>query len=849
MRKPIGRAATLGFLLTLVLLAANGFLALASLGRVARNERSVAHTHEVLAALESTIATVTEAETGQRGYLLTGDERYLAPYDDAVQRIADEVERLRDLTRDNAEQQARLPLLQEKIDAKRRELPRTIALLKEQGFDAARQVVLGGEGKAAMDDIRRVVDEMEQTEHALLRIRQKESQSGLNGAVLTVLIAFLLGVALVGLAYYLLRRDLAERARAETVLREQREWLQVTLSSIGDAVIATDAAGRVAFVNPVAEALTGWPQQDAVGAPLETVFAIVNEQSRRPAENPVERVLREGVVVGLANHTLLLARDGRETPIADSAAPIRGARAGPVGVVLVFRDVTAQREAEAARRAHEERLRLFVENSPAAIAMFDRDMRYLLVSRRWLADYNLGDQDLTGRSHYEVFPDLPERWKAAHRRCLAGAVEGAEEDRFVRADGSAEWLRWEVHPWRNERGEVSGIILFSEVITRRKQAEDALKEADRRKDEFLALLAHELRNPLAPIRTALHLLAVPGVDAPVAARARDVMERQVHHLIRLVDDLLDVSRIMRGKIELRREPVDLADVIARATEAAQPVLDARGQELTVSLPPQPLRLEADPVRLAQVVGNLLNNSAKFTAGAGRITLTAAREGEEVVLRVRDTGIGIPADMLAQIFEPFVQGDRSLDRARGGLGIGLTLVRRLVDLHGGRVEAHSAGPGQGSEFVVRLPALQPAARADGAGAEGGQAGPGPRAPSRRVLVVDDNVDAAESLALALRLAGHDVRVAHDGPSALDAARAARPDVVLLDLGMPVMDGYEVARRLRREPGLDGVRLVALTGWGQEEDRRRTREAGFDGHLVKPVEVDIIQAVLAEAGEPA
>jgi PAS domain S-box-containing protein len=843
MRKPIGKVATLGFVLTLVLLGANGFLALASLGRVTRNERWVAHTHKVLAALERTAATVTDAETGQRGYLLTGDDRYLAPYDDAVRRIADEVEQLRDLTRDNPEQQARIGLLAEKIDVKRRELARTIALRKEHGLDAARQVVLSGEGKVAMDDTRRVVDEMEATENALLRLRQQESKSSLNGAVLTLLIACLAAAALVGLAYYLLRRDLAGRARAEAALREQREWLHVTLSSIGDAVIATDAAGRVAFLNPVAEALTGWPPKEAAGEPLEAVFRIVNEQTRQPAENPVARVLREGVVVGLANHTVLLGRDGRETPIADSAAPIRGARGGAAGVVLVFRDVTHQKEAEAARRGHEERLRLFVENSPAAIAMFDRDMRYLLVSRRWLADYNLGDQDLRGRSHYDVFPELPERWKEVHRRCLAGAVERAEEDRFVRADGTVDWLRWEVRPWTDDQDEVGGVIIFSEVITRRKLAEDALKEADRRKDEFLAMLAHELRNPLAPVLNALHLLTMPGADAAVVGRARDVMKRQVHHLVRLVDDLLDVSRIMRGKIELRKEPVDLADVVARAVEAAQPVIESRGQELTVRLPPEPVRLEADPVRLAQVVGNLLNDSAKFTAGAGRIELTAAREGEEVVVRVRDTGVGIPTDLLPQVFDAFVQADRSLDRSQGGLGIGLTLVRRLVELHGGRVEAHSAGPGRGSEFVVRLPALPPQAAGARAGAGGRGAEAAPAVPRRRVLVVDDNANTADSLALLLRLAGHDVRVAHDGSSALEAARAERPDAVFLDLGMPGMDGYEVARRLRQESGLEGVRLVALTGWGKDEDRRRTREAGFDQHLVKPADLPAVQAVLA------
>jgi signal transduction histidine kinase len=370
-----------------------------------------------------------------------------------------------------------------------------------------------------------------------------------------------------------------------------------------------------------------------------------------------------------------------------------------------------------------------------------------------------------------------------------------------------------------------------------RQAE-ALREADRRKDEFLAMLAHELRNPLAPIRNALQILKMPRVDEATAGRSRDVMERQVHHLVRLVDDLLDVSRVMRGKIELRRERVELAAVVARAVETVQPLVDARRHELSVRLPPEPLPLDADPVRLAQVVGNLLTNAARYTEPGGRIRLAAERSGGEAVLRVRDDGIGIAPDVLPHVFELFVQADHAAARAQGGLGVGLTLVKNLVGLHGGSVEAHSGGPGEGSEFVVRLPLAAP-----GGGGEpaGGGAEPAPP-PGRRLLVVDDNVDAADSLAVLLRLRGHEVRVAYGGAAALEAAEAYTPDVVFLDIGMPGMDGYEVARLLRRRPGLGGVVLAALTGWGQEEDRRRTADAGFDHHLVKPVDPEAVAAVL-------
>ena len=357
------------------------------------------------------------------------------------------------------------------------------------------------------------------------------------------------------------------------------------------------------------------------------------------------------------------------------------------------------------------------------------------------------------------------------------------------------------------------------------------------------MLAHELRNPLAPIRNALQIQKLPGADAAVVGRARETMERQVEYMVRLVDDLLDVSRIMRGKIELRREPVELATVVARAVETSQPAIDAEGHELTVSLAPEPLWLDGDLVRLAQVVGNLLHNAAKYTERGGKIWLAGERQGDKAVLRVRDTGIGIAPDMLPKIFEMFVQADRRTKNAQGGMGIGLTLVRSLVEMHGGGVEAHSGGLGTGSEFVAVLPLLSRIAE-KGDRAERVKPSQGGRPAPRRLLVVDDNAPAAETLAMVLRLEGHEVTVAHDGLSALEQAAAAPPEMALLDLGMPQMDGCELARRFRAIPALHNVVLVALTGWGQEEDRRRTKEAGFDLHLVKPVEPEVLHRLFAD-----
>ena len=378
----------------------------------------------------------------------------------------------------------------------------------------------------------------------------------------------------------------------------------------------------------------------------------------------------------------------------------------------------------------------------------------------------------------------------------------------------------------------------------RRRAEELLA-ADRRKDQFLAMLAHELRNPLAPIRNAVELMRQVETIDPTFQPSREMVERQVKHLGRLVDDLLDVSRITQGSIRLRKEVVDVGTIVQRAVEGSRPLIESRAHTVSLRLPAEPLRLEADATRLEQVISNLLNNAAKYTMPGGQIWVTAVREGEEAVVRVRDTGIGVPPDVLDRVFEPFVQqSSGSLARTEGGLGVGLTLVRSLVEMHGGQVEASSAGLGQGSEFVVRLPAQLPAEATLPAEPAAANA---PR--PLRVLVVEDNIDAAESLATLLRLWNHDVSVVHDGRTALEAAREQQPEVVLLDIGLPGLDGYQVARRLREELHLDHTLLVAMTGYGQPEDRRRSREAGIQYHFVKPVEPLVLRNLLAGAALPA
>jgi PAS domain S-box-containing protein len=891
---------------------------------------------------------------------------------------------------------------------------------------------------------------------------------------------------------------------------ERGEVLRVTLASIGDAVITTDLAGRVTYLNAVAEELTGWPLADAAGQPLESVFRIIAESDRSPVESPATRALREGVVVGLANHTLLIARDGRERPIDDSAAPIRDEQGRVSGCVLIFRDVSERRSGErqeagrlsdarvlasivessddaivsksldgtiqswnagaqrlfgwtaeqavgrhisliipqdrlaeeteiiaqlaAGRRvehfeterrrsdgqlirvsltispvhddhgkvvgaskiardvthqraAEERERRLLTEAADAHAkfhAFFDQSALLaglvatdgtLLEANRasfegcgytreqgvgqpfwagpwWTGTpasvervrqacldaavgetfrgelaYRLADgsercadltippiKDDTGRVLFlaPTWADVTERKRAEADRqqfftlaetstdfigmCdldgtpfyvnaaglamvgLANLDEARRvhvsefflpEDRarvleeffpVVMASGHGEldirfrnfksdetrWMAYKVLLLRDDEGRPVAFATVSRDVTERRHLADDLRrlaqdlsEADRRKDEFLATLAHELRNPLAPLSNLLEVLKHTGADGPAFRQALDTMGRQLGQLVRLVDDLLDMNRITHNRLELRRDRVELVGLVEQVVETARPLADSARHALRVHAPREPIHLHADPVRLAQVFGNLLNNSCRYTPSGGTITVRVEREGREAVVSVVDTGSGIPADQLERIFDMFMQVDRSLERAQGGLGIGLTLVKRLVEMHGGSVQARSAGVGRGSEFVVRLPIapVEGAAAAPSARRADAQA---PRV--RRILVVDDNQDAAASLALLLEISGHEVHVAHDGAQALEAAAKYRPEVVLLDIGLPVVNGYDVCQKIRHEAWGRPMMIVALTGWGQEEDRDKSHQAGFNDHLVKPVDYDALVALL-------
>jgi PAS domain S-box-containing protein len=688
-------------------------------------------------------------------------------------------------------------------------------------------------------------------------------------------------------------RDVTERRRQQQELEVSRAWFSIALRSIGDAVVATDAEGKITFVNPVAEALTGWTAVEAEGRPLGEVFRILNEETRASAVSPVDRVIREGAVVGLANHTLLVRRDGTELAIDDSAAPIRDAQGELVGVVLVFRDVTHARRALRrreflARASVELASSLDYTTTLATVARIavpmvadwcavdvveDGEVRRLAVAhidperirfveeiqRRYPPDPNSasGVPNILRTGKSEMIAVIP-------NELLEAAARDEEHLKLIRELRLHSYVGVPLSRGGRTFGAITLVmaesgriydeddLALAEALAERasnavenarlyRAAQEARTEAElanRAKDDFLAMLGHELRNPLSPIVAALELMKAAGIVG--AEREREILERQVRVLVRLVDDLLDVSRITRGRIELARAPVDLADVVAKGLEVATPLVSSRRHELVVDVP-RGMIVDGDSLRLAQVVGNLVTNAVKYTEPGGRIVVRGAREGDEVVLRVRDTGIGIPTEILPRVFDVFVQAPQALDRAAGGLGLGLSIVQRLVQLHNGTVSAHSEGRGKGSEFVVRLPAArvsvpQPEDRA----------APSPSTERRglSILVVDDNADVLEMMIAALEMLGHQAHAAGDGRAALELAPRVEPDLALVDLGLPEMDGYELGRRLRALPGLERMRLVAVTGYGQASDRERSAAAGFDMHLVKPVSISTIGRIISD-----
>ncbi len=636
---------------------------------------------------------------------------------------------------------------------------------------------------------------------------------------------------------------------------DEREWFYAIFASIGYGVISADLEGKVTFVNRVAETLTGWPHEEACGKSVEIVFRPCNEQIRESSDRPAAKVAREGGIVGLADHSVLIARDGTELPIEGIASAIQ--KNGKIARVdLVFRKSPDRSLTDEAERKNKELLQLI--HKIGKIGHWEWNS--LTDENKWSPEiealYGLppggfegGYQGWTKLLH----PDDLGKAEADVRRALESG-EYFTEFRVVWPDGSVHWLETRANVFKDGHDKPVRIMGVNMDVTERKRNEeelrqtqkelqqglDQLADADRRKDEFLATLAHELRNPLAPIRHGLDLMQMARGDPSTVEMARQMIDRQFSQLVRLVDDLMDVSRISRGKIELRKEQVQLAGVIDGAVETSRPLIEQMGHQLTVTLPRSLVVIDADFTRLSQVFVNLLNNAAKYTPRCGHISLTAERQGSDLVVSVKDTGLGIAAAQLPCLFTMFSQLDHPSELSQGGLGVGLTLVKRLVEMHGGRIEARSEGIGKGSEFIVRLPIVVEAFTSQALDSAQEQS---TEKSLLRILIVDDNEDGANSLSLMLKMGGNDTRAAYDGEQAVAAADEFRPNVILLDIGLPRLTGYEACRRIREQPWGKEMVIIAQTGWGQEDDRRRTHEAGFDYHMVKPLDRRALAKLLA------
>ena len=651
----------------------------------------------------------------------------------------------------------------------------------------------------------------------------------------------------------LITQDIGARILAQQAVAQ----LAAIVTSTDDAVVATDLEGKIQTWNAGAARLFGYTEDEAVG---QAATLVMIPADRAQEDLDVLACIRRGE--GKQYETVRESKDGRHIDVSLTASPIRDGAGRVVGASKILRDITERMRTEQALRDNERRLREMVDALPAAVYTTDLDGR--------LTHFNPAAVELTGRTPVLGSDEWSVGWKMydADGAPMPGAPSqiaiALHEDRPVRGveaelerpDGTRAWFRPYATPVHDAQGRLVGGINMLLDITESRQAVASLREADRHKDEFLAILAHELRNPLTPIRNALQILRiappaglVPRPDGDANGRRLDtqvstdaalqMMERQVAHMVRMVDDLLDVGRVSLGKIELRLERVNLAAVLHQVEQAARSAYETRGVSLAVSSPPQPVVLNADSARLVQIIGNLLNNACKFTQRGGRVELNAALDGATtLVLRVRDNGIGIEPSDLPRVFRLFTQVDSSMGRAAGGLGIGLALVKDLVALHGGTVAAHSDGLGHGSEFEVRLPIVVEAAEAPTAKA----AAESDASTGRRILIVDDNRDAAESLAYLLQFHGYETALAFDGLAAVDAAKTFAPSVILMDLGLPKLDGYQATRRIRELLADKRPVIVALTGWGQDEDRRRTTEAGFDAHLVKPVMIDALLKLL-------
>ncbi len=956
MRVGVGPRTTAGIALAGLLLAALVAVTYRNVRDVIAAGRWVEHTRSVLDEVDDLLAEVRDAQSGARAYVLTGDRSYLVSVETARAEAPAYAERIAQLVRDNPGQFARASALRDFVSKHLAASQSIIAARDMGGLEAGAAAVAAGRGREALQGILRTAAEMQETERALLSART----GGFERTVRSTLISLAMGAALLftflGLIWAVVRLDLLKRHEAQERLRLSEAELRTTLRSIGDAVIATDAGGRITFMNGVAEKLTGWPEAEALGRPAGEVFRIANEDTGTQVESPIDRVLREGVVAGLANHTVLLSRAGQPVPIADSGAPILETAGELKGAVLVFRDITERRQAErevqrlaaivsssedaivgesldgritawnaAAERllgysaqevlgkpvsileppdveestgvrlsrvrrgervhvfdttrvsrdgkqvavslslspirdaegtvvgaskiirdiggrkkaelelrASEERFRVLSDNVASLVWVADEKGAVTHWNRRWFDHTGLSKPDSLGDAWQQAI--FPEDAPAAVAKWQVSVATGEpfEADLRLRgADGSYRWFVARASRIRSRSGPLwvgtaADVDVLKNTAAALREAKEAAEEAAHAKDRFLAVLSHELRTPLTPALVASQTLERRR-DIPDDVRQSAILiRRNVELEALLVDDLLDLTKIARGMVELRRQSVDLHELLRQVIEICRSDLLTRRQTLKLDLEAAEHHADADAARLQQVFWNLIKNAIKFTPVGGTISIASECSSTgRIRIHVRDTGIGIPAGILPRIFEPFERGRRTISPRVSGLGLGLSISRTLVELHGGVISAESAGEGAGATFTVELSAFVEKAIA--------------RTPQRarqrdtrelKILLVEDHADTAAALAQLLQEEGHRVTVTDSVAAAVEAFQSSRFDLLITDLGLPDGTGHELLSRLRTVAPVAGI---VLSGYGMDADVAKSRAIGFAEHLTKPVQL--------------
>ncbi len=872
---PTPRKLATGYTVAIAVLIIALLITFWNLNSISRIWDALALSHEVVVGLDDVLSNLRDAETGQRGYLLTGDERYLEPYAKSHAVVAASIDRLRSLVANNGVRREHLKTAAEAASAKLAELEQTIRLRRDSGFNAALTVVKTDRGRASMDQVRSEIAAMGTEEHAT-RVRLRDGlQAALKGTTLTFTFTSVLALVLL-FGIHLL----SVRSRGQ--LERHAAWLSTTLRSIGDAVIATDREGRVTFLNPVAETLTGWARDDASGKPLEHIFRITNEITGDPVENPVTRVLREGTVVGLANHTKLTAKDGTIHPIDDTAAPITDQGGRIQGVVLVFHDMSERHAAEAsirestrARRSAETALREAEDARPvlAAIVQSSDDAIIGKTLDGVITSWNQAAQRILGYTAAEIVgkpistllpPDHSEDMSQILERIRRGERVGHFETQRLAKDGRVVDVSLSISPIRDADGTIIGAAKVARDISERKRAEaereqllaaaEAAKAeaeaANRMKDDFLATLSHELRTPLNAIVGWAKILRSGKVDAEDVEEGLSAIDRNSQAQSQIIEDLLDISRIVSGNLRLDVQRLTLTDILDAALASVLPAANAKEIRIHKVLDSLVGPVTGDPARLQQVVWNLLANAVKFTPKGGTVQVLLERVNSHVEISVIDTGIGIKPDFLPHVFDRFRQADGSTTRLHAGLGLGLAIAKHLVEMHGGSIRAKSPGDGQGATFTLMLPITvvhpdQPdrvkvrpkeSDAIDDVCRDTALAG-------LKVLVVDDEPDARQLLRRALADCQAQVAIASSAAEALALIEKVQPDVIVCDIGMPEQDGYDLIHRVRANPATKDIPAAALTAFARPEDRKRSLLAGFQTHVAKPVDPAELTAVVA------